>query len=365
MEYPEFTIESKTMTPAEVKAALDRAGYDSVEPAPDGAPAPPPPPEPEPSSSVPPPAPGNAAAGGDETPAGSEPALEPQPKPKGEGGFKKKITRLQSENDALRRQLEEFKSSAKSGEAPAAAPKADSKPPEAAPKPKWEDFADAENQMEAWGEALTDWKLSERDRLAAEARQTERAKAEEEQLRARADADSKERMDRWNAQLAEAREAYPDFDAVTVESETPVPMSGTMITAMFDSDHGAKLAYWLGKHPEESERIAKLTEIPAGASDFEVRRKMALAVREFAKIEDKIGSTPVQPTAPAPAPASRETRPAPVATPASPAKPTPPPPPPVPVGSRGSAQRPLKEMTAEEIRSMDPMEYRRRREAGA
>lgn len=364
MEYPDLLIESKTMSLDEVKAALDRTGYDGVETASDGTPAPHAPPEPA-SSPVPSPAPGPSAdgAGEDETGAASETA-QPELQPKPQGGFKKKITRLQSENDALRRQLEELKSSAKPPDVPVAPSEA--KPPEAQPKPKWEDFADSENQMESYTEALTDWKLSEKDRLVAEAKQTERTKAEQDQQRARAEADSKERMDRWNAQLAEARETYSDFDAVTVESATAVPMSGAMITAMFDSDQGARLAYWLGKHPKESERIAKLTEIAGTASDSEVRRKMSVVYREFAKIEDQLDNP--APAPPAPAPASRETRPAPVTPPApttSPAKPTPPPPPPVPVGSRGSAKRSLTEMTAEEIRNMDPAEYRRMRDAGA
>lgn len=390
----DFDYQSRTLSADEIRAAIDGDEYDvetvgaeAAPPPADAAASPTSAPASPTNSSVPVPAeePGSstAAAPADETPAtGSDPAApESRPEPK-KGGFQRKLTRLEKERDLfrnevedLRRQLAEAKTSAaKPAETPAPAPSA----PE---RPKWEDFAESENQLADYTAALVEFNLNSRPASNVPPPSPTASGAlpvASNSPAAQPDEESKATQARWNGLVEEAKDRFPDWDQVTAAGN--VPLSAPMGVTLFnDSDRGGELAYWLAKHPEEAQRIAAATTLPQNATDAQIRRAFAFVQREFGKIEDQLDSwDPTTPT-PAPAPASREARPAPVAPPAAPqpaaaatpspaslpAKSTPPPPPPpVPVGSRSAQRRTVTDMSDAERRDLfagDPDAWRKAR----
>ncbi len=187
----------------------------------------------------------------------AKPAEEAEVTPpvvKKKGGFQKKI-------DKLTRRVEEAEARAARAEAgndtktPAAQPKKD-----ADGKPTPDSF---ETHAE-FVEALTDWKVSqklgEKDQQVA----TERQKAQRE-----------EALVKWNERKAAATVAHPDFDEVVENAD--VTVSPAMTQAIVESDLGAEIAYYLGKNPDEANRIAKLSA--------------SAALREMGKIEARLENT--------------------------------------------------------------------------
>jgi hypothetical protein len=93
---------------------------------------------------------------------------------------------------------------------------------------------------EAYVDALTDWKLEQRDN---------RAKAERQQEQHRTMAEKTERI------YAEA-EKLPGFDRDTFDE---LPLTRPIVEALIDSDAPAKLMHYMAANPAEVERIAKLS----------------------------------------------------------------------------------------------------------
>lgn len=205
----------------------------------------------------------------DDSPEGdeddSDADKQPGDQPRRKGGFQRRIDKLTREKRELEARIAALEGKLAGGAATPAAGEAREQPPAEAPgKPKPEDF----DTYEAYTEALTDWKLEQRER--------ERARQEAE----------RQVFETWLARIEAARQAHPDFDEV-VDSDTPV--SAAMQQAILESEQGAEIAYWLGKHPEEAARIAKLPPIAA--------------IREIGRIEASLN-----PKAPSPKPKAGITR---------------------------------------------------------
>jgi hypothetical protein len=174
--------------------------------------------------------------------------------PKRKGGFQRRIDKLTREKRELEARIAALEAKLAGGAGTGAPPgeaEHQARPAEAPGKPRPEDF----DTYEAYTEALTDWKLEQRERE-----------------RARQDAERRV-FESWMERIDAARKAHPDFDEV-VDSDTPV--SAAMQQAILESDQGAEIAYWLGKHPEEAERISKLPPIAA--------------IREIGRIEALLSS---------------------------------------------------------------------------
>ena len=199
----------------------------------------------------------------DESPEGdaSEPdEAEEEQAPKRKGGFQRRIDKLVREKRELEARIAALEKRLAGGEQ-AAGESGETRRPAAAEegKPKPEDF----DTYEAYTEALTDWKLEQRERQ-------------------RVQEDAQRRVyESWMARIQAARQAHPDFDEVV---DSDVPVSAAMQQAILESDNGAEIAYWLGKHPEEAERISKLPPIAA--------------IREIGRIEASLAAPPPQPKAP-------------------------------------------------------------------
>jgi hypothetical protein len=213
--------------------------------------------EEEPSDEEPSEAPEQAA----ESAADSEPADDPEtdeeekdeepeeqePRKKSRG-VEKRISKLVRERDELKRQLAD-KSVAKPAEETSAKPAAPAATFEK-PKPALEDF----DSIEAFTDALTDWKADERDWRKEQATAQKKANDEQQQV-----------VESWKQREAGAREVYADYDAALAEVED-IKVSPALQRAILLSDHGAHIAYTLAKDPAELKRIAALDPIRAAAA---------------------------------------------------------------------------------------------------
>lgn len=185
------------------------------------------------------------------------------------------------------------------------------KPSEPADKPK----VDSYETYEEYVDALTDWKIAKKDQERSRLEALDRARENRRSF-----------LSTWRQKVEVASKKYDDFEE-TLDSD--LVLSREMTEAIMDSDLGCDIAYYLGKHPEEAERIFKLSPYAT--------------VREIGKIEHLISSNGTPKQNPSPVSESQ------------PVSKTPKPITPVKAG--GSANKlPLSQV--------QPDEYRRRRESG-
>ena len=152
-------------------------------------------------------------------------------------GLKKRFSSLTTEIRELKAQLAKTSTPEKPGVAtlPEVA-KADQ-----AGKPVAANFTTYEEYVEA----LTDWKIEARDALKAEAtaRETQQATV--------------------RTQVAAAKQRYADYDDVV---NNDLPISAAMAEVMVGSEHGADIAYFLGRNPDVLAAVAKMSPAATGAA---------------------------------------------------------------------------------------------------
>lgn len=180
--------------------------------------------------------------------------------PKKKGGFQRRITKLTTEKRELEARLAAL-TAGKPTEKAAETPKADA----ADGKPQLEKFESYEDYVEA----LTDWKLAQREAAMAERSKVDAAKQQQAEL-----------AKSWQARQDAVRAKYDDYDEVVGQE---IPITQAMQQALLESDHGAELAYWLGSNPEEANRIAKLGPVAQ--------------IKALAKIEDSLSVGSAEPPA--------------------------------------------------------------------
>jgi hypothetical protein len=377
MDVADLIIESRTQDAETIQKVLEQSGHTNfqAETHTDHPEAEAPPAEPAPPAAAAPAPPTPAA---EPTPRTEEPAPADQ---KPVRGYKLKLEVAREENARLKDEIAKLsRGTAPAPATPAAEPalRTQDPAPAAAPKPKPtpESFENGVYDP-AYIEAVSDWKYDERRR---QEREEETARVTREQDEAKRNANTRDETafkDWWNGQIHEAKARHDDFDAVMTKDHGRPIVNPVMYEAMQSADQGAELAYWLGTHPDESERISKLTALQPGETAVDFRKKLRLAMIELSKIElpdfsaeddDDEAPQPAAPVAAAPpaaapapkaAAAAAAAPPARVATPATPAsKPAPP----SPVGSRGAGSRKrLSQMSPEELRSLTTDQYRKLR----
>lgn len=211
-----------------------------------------------------------------------EPETEGQP-PKKKGGYQKKIDKLtrrsyelEGEVAALREKL-----AAKPAEKPpaeAAAPKAEVS--DAKPKVDDAKYQDEEDPYGAWIEDCARW-----------AWRQEVAKTAETQRKAETEAAFRTQKKAWEERMVEARSEHEDYGE-KLQEVADIQLPAYVDQAIFESECGPELAYYLAGNRADLERIVKLSPLAAA--------------RELGKIEALITpGTPVsgkKPTASAPAP---------------------------------------------------------------
>lgn len=268
-------------------------------------------PEPAPAAPAPEP-PQNPLAGPPEPP---EPPDEPEPEaakgpePAGhrwkdpDSGVTLDLRRR--DHRRIKRLLEEratFASQLRQGPALPAPPLPQSKTaaPEAAtapadprdPEPTYEQFADAPDPNAAYLAAVGRWNARQEIRH----HEAQRAAVEHAQ---RYEAHIASRQSAWDAKLPEVQQRYPDFDAAYTELfdalASQQQRSKPFVQYLLTSPVGHDIAYYLGQHPEEVQRLFAHPTL-----DAHLRAIGAIEARVQHLLEQ--AHTPAPPVKPAPAP---------------------------------------------------------------
>jgi hypothetical protein len=169
---------------------------------------------------------------------------EPEEKPP---WFKKRFDRLTYQREQARREAAEAKEERERLKAEVEKLKATKNVAEG--KPKLEDF----DSDEDFFDALTDWKLEQREQKTKAAREEER----QTQTKQEAEKTFKETVVSVNT-AGEAK--YEDY----MEAVTSLPgdvMDSELAQAIFETDAPEDIAYHLGKNPKEAAKISKLSPL--------------------------------------------------------------------------------------------------------
>lgn len=135
-------------------------------------------------------------------------------------------------------------------------------------EPKRDDFKDDESYTQATIDHLAEKRAAEK-------------LAERERTR-----EAEQRNEKFLERAEKASERYPDFQSVVFNPQ--VPINDHMAEFIAESDHGADVAYHLGKNPAEAARIAQMSAVKAA--------------RELTRIEAEIAAKPKATPSKAPEP---------------------------------------------------------------
>lgn len=180
-------------------------------------------------------------------------------KPKKKGGFKKRIERFQKQLSEKDQELAYWREQAlkgSKGDKPEQKPEIEAK---SDAKPKVDDF----DSIEAYTEALTDWKISQKQK-----------EFERKEIETKAKAEFKNQFDSFQSKVAEFSKTQDDFNEV-IEDVDDIPLSVGLQESILTSDVGPQVMYELAKNREELERINRLSPIAQA--------------REIGKIEARLG----------------------------------------------------------------------------
>ena len=180
-------------------------------------------------------------------------------KPKKEGGFQKRIRKLAAQRDAARAEAEYLRKQQMldrphEQKAEAAA--------ESKPKPKMEDFdlGDGTYNHAAFTEAVAAWTADEAVKKFAADQETKTRQAQ-------AQAEAQTLTQSFKKREAEFVKQVEDYDevadtAIGILSE-PTQASRAIGDALFTSEVGPEMLYYLGQNPDEAQRIAALSPLKA------------------------------------------------------------------------------------------------------
>jgi hypothetical protein len=213
--------------------------------------------------------------------------------------IKRERDRFKAEAEALRSRLDTPDDPATKVKAPE--PKVAEPAPDAAfdkPRPTQDQFEDFEKYLEARDE----W-TAERGAFLGEQRAMARIEAER-QAKAQAEAEAKARQEvaATLQRYQTFKAAHPDYDEVV--SDLP-QLPESVIGYLVHEDTGPAIAYYLGQHPDEAQRIAALPGFKAVA---------AIGRIEAALERAPASETSEAPAKPAPKPVPVSKAPAPVTT---------------------------------------------------
>jgi hypothetical protein len=209
------------------------------------------------------------------------PSVEPQPEAKPRKSARDHIAELTASRRAAeereRRALDANTALAEQMKAVLARLDRPAEPP--APPVETRPTRDTFVAPEEYDAALTEWAARRAVREATqewERRQAETQRQSEEKRVADAQAQSMEEIvTTWNQRRAAALEKYPDFVEVA-EGETPITLP--MRDAILSDESGPDVAYWLGMHKTEAERISKLQPVQQIAAIGRIAAQLAAPV---------------------------------------------------------------------------------------
>jgi len=137
-------------------------------------------------------------------------------------------------------------------------------------KPRLDQFANVEEYVEA----VSDWKLAQRDEAS------NRTKAEEY---------SRQTLSKTEKMYAEATTLSKDFDRAAFDE---LPLTPTIAQAIIDSDIPAKIMVHLNSNPDEADRIARLSPARQAAEIGKMEAKLATSP---AKVKTSNAPDPIKP----------------------------------------------------------------------
>lgn len=167
-----------------------------------------------------------------------------------------------------RRKLEKFERQREVEDAVRADRERRTPPPATDAAPKREDFETLEDYLEAKADYKVEQKLAEADE-----------KREEKEREREAQRSAADRRRTWDERASKAAEKYEDFDEVVRARDLQI--TPPMAEAIAESELGTEVAYYLGKNPEEAERISKLGPIAQ--------------IREIGRLEARFDKEPEKP----------------------------------------------------------------------
>ena len=187
-----------------------------------------------------------------------EPGETPEEHKKRKGGYQRKLEKAQREAEQARAEAAYLR-----GQMDAIKPKEEAQAKPIDGRPSVDQF----DSYDEYVEALTDWKLEQRE-----------AKKENSKVESS-----------WRERESLAQNKYEDYDEVAdIKQLLPTP---AMAQTILQLELGADVLYWLGKHPQENARIRALSPLAAAAA--------------LGKIESQLAKpTPKPKTTQAPAPIS-------------------------------------------------------------
>lgn len=126
------------------------------------------------------------------------------------------------------------------------------KPP--SPKDKPRPLREAFDDPDAYETALLNWNADQvRERTLEE--------AQSQQVRADQTRQVEQTLQTYNDRKAAFEQEHPDFEEIVYSDD--LQLSAAMSQAILNAEDGPAIAYHLGQHPEEAERIAKLSPVQA------------------------------------------------------------------------------------------------------
>lgn len=198
------------------------------------------------------------AEGGEDE--GEEP-LAAEEKPKKKSGIQRLKERHAREMAAIHREIESLKSQDPKGQRQSEVEMKSESLSEGKP------VADKFDTHEEFVEALTDWKLEQREKANLQKSKEAQAKnAYQDQIK------------RHNDRVAKFKESAPEFDDVIaefVEEHGDVKFSPGLEQSIFDSDNGPAVLLELAKNPEEFDRINRLPPFAAAREIGKIEARVA------------------------------------------------------------------------------------------
>lgn len=205
-------------------------------------------------------------------------------KPKKKGGFQRRIDKLNARHAQAQQEADYWKSMALKKDA--VETKKESVEPvqkvNASDKPDPENFDSHSDYVEA----LTDWKIEQREKASKEEAQKSQLQIEQEKV-------LKSHSERVNA----FSEKVDDFYDV-LESVDDIAVSPTVREIIISSDNGAELMYELAKNKKEYARICALPPLAAARELGRIETRLDSKSSEDKKTEIKKITKAPQPIAP-------------------------------------------------------------------
>lgn len=138
------------------------------------------------------------------------------------------------------------------------------KPPQPQGKPQWKEFEAAGKTPEEFVEAVSDWKV--REALAAQAQESQTQRQQRESF---------ERLSQMREAILSGSDEFEDFESVVFADDVPITPPMAHAIAEIEGIAPAKVAYYLGTHPEEALRISKLKSTRQAVEIDALAKKLA------------------------------------------------------------------------------------------